>query len=266
MPVPRLAAFEVGGGRVAYDAAAGRARLAVPPTPPGRYANAQLDDYHAAGFGPSVGGGVRRVIGRVRLPDAPPLRLSLRARASHPAPVGTLGFGFWNEPFTLSGGVLSTPSTAWFFHAAPPSDMVLATGVPGHGWKAATLNTGRLPGLLVAPAALVAVALTRVPGLGRPIMAAARRLVRAHEALLADVALNEWHDYGLEWRRDEARFSVDGVERLRSPAPPRGPLGFVLWLDNQFAIASETGRFGFGITPVREEQWLEVDALALEVA
>jgi hypothetical protein len=250
-----LEALEMGGGRVVYAAEAGRAVLEVPPTGPRQYTNAQLDDYH-----------VRRAGGRarVRFSQTPPVRLRLQARASRAAPVGTLGFGFWNEPFSVTGAVGGTPNVVWFFYAAPPSDMALAPGVPGRGWKAATLNTGRLPGLLVAPAALAAIGLTRVPGLGRPFMNLARRFVRAHEALLDDVALDAWHDYALEWRQDEAVFWVDGVERLRSPAPPRGPLGFVTWIDNQYAIASLEGRFGFGITPVVEAQRLEIEALRLE--
>jgi hypothetical protein len=250
-----LEPLEMGGGRVVWEAEAGRAVMEVPPTGPRRYANAQLDDYHARG-----GGGRARV----RFGQRPPVRMRLRARASHPRPVGTLGFGFWNEPFSVTGAVGSTPNVAWFFYAAPPSDMALAEGVPGQGWKAATLNTGRLPGLLVAPAALGAIALTKVPGLGRPVMRLARRLVKAHDALLADVTLDEWHAYELEWQRGEAVFRVDGVERLRSPAPPGGPLGFVTWIDNQYAIASLEGRFGFGITPVKEAQWLEVEALRVE--
>jgi hypothetical protein len=190
--------------------------------------------------------------------------MTVRARASHPAPAGTLGFGFWNDPFSLSGGVLAAPNSLWFFYASPPSDMALAEGVPGRGWKAATLNAGRLHPLILAPAALAAIALTRVPGLGRPVMAAARRAVRAHEAMLADIPLTDWHTYELEWRLDSAVFRVNGIERLRSPAPPRGPLGFVAWIDNQYAIASREGKFGFGLCEVKEEQWLEIEGLRIE--
>jgi len=225
-------------------------RLSVPPTSNHIYTNAQLYNYHG--------------LHRSRFPNQPPLKLTLRARASHPAPLGTLGFGFWNDPFMLSGGgVLAAPNTVWFFYASPPSDMALAEGVPGWGWKAATLNAGQVPSLLLAPAALAAIALTRLPGLGRPVMTAARRVVQAHEALLSDVALTDWHDYELDWQTDSAVFRVDGVERLRSPAPPRGPLGFVTWIDNQYAIASRTGKFGFGLCATNEEQWLELEGLTL---
>lgn len=250
-----LAKLEMGGGQVDYAAAAGQARLVVPPTGAAHYTNAQLDDYHQW----AATGRARRL----PFTSAPPLRLALRARASHAAPRGTLGFGFWNEPFSVRGAVLGAPSVAWFFYASPPSDMALVPGVPGHGWKAATLNMGRWPGLLLAPAALAAVGLTKVPGLGRPVLDLARRFMRAHEAPLADVALDQWHHYALDWRRDAAVFTVDGVERLRAPAPPAGPLGCVLWIDNQYAVASLEGRFGFGVLPLPEAQWLEVEALTV---
>jgi hypothetical protein len=246
----------VGGAQVRYEPAEGRAILQLPVTPAGHYANAQLDNYHTR---------VNDRPRRVPLASRPPIRVSLRARASHRAPVGMLGFGFWNEPFSVRGSVLSTPNVVWFFYASPPSDMALVRGVPGRGWKAATLNTGQLPGLLLAPAALGAIALTRVPGLGRPVMRLARRFVRAHEAPLADIILDEWHTYELDWRPELARFSVDGVERLAAPAPSAVSLGFVLWIDNQYAIASESGKFGFGILPVAEPQWLEIEALKIVV-
>jgi hypothetical protein len=251
-----LAEIEINGGAVQQDATAGSARLTVPVTPPGRYTNAQLDDYHDL---------TGRFPRRRPFASTAPLRLSLRARASHPAPIGTLGFGFWNEPFSISGGVLAAPSVVWFFYASPPSDMALVPDVPGRGWKAATLTTGRWPGLLLAPGALGAILLTRLPGLGRPVMNVARRFVRAHEAPLADVSLDQWHSYEIEWRATEARFRVDGRERLCAPAPSRGPLGFVLWIDNQFAIASADGHFGFGVRALAETQWLEVAGLRFEV-
>jgi len=242
-----LKVFEVGGGQVSQNGE--HAKLVLPPGG-GRYADAQLDDYHAQG--------------RHRFLYSPPLTLTLRVRASHAAPTGTLGFGFWNDPFSLTGSVLAGPKVIWFFYASPPSDMALVDDVPGRGWKAATLDTGRLPPFVLAPAALVAILLTRVPGLGPPIMATARRAVQAHEALLADVPLTEWHTYELAWRPAEATFRVDGVERLRSPAPPRGPLGLVIWIDNQYAIASREGKFGFGLCPVAETQWLEVEGVQIQ--
>lgn len=236
------------GGRIERDE--DHLRLSVPPTR-NAYTNAQLYNY--------------RGLRRSRFPNQPPLKMTLRARASHLAPLGTLGFGFWNDPFTpAGGGVLAAPNVVWFFYASPPSNMALAEGVPGWGWKAATLNAGRVPSLLLAPAALAAIALTRVPGLGPPVMAVARRAAQAHEALLRDVALTDWHTYELNWQTESVVFRVEGVECLRSPAPPRGPLGFVTWIDNQYAIASREGKFGFGLCATHDEQWLELEGLKVE--
>ena len=239
----------VGGGQVIQSGAL--TRFIIPPTNTRTYANAQWDDYH----------GLRRS----NFPNRPPLRLNLRARFSHAAEQlgGTAGFGFWNDPFTLSGGgILASPNTVWFFAGSPPNDQYLCAGVPGRGWKAATLNTGRWPPLLVAPAALPAILLTRVPGLGRLIMQIARRMIRSHEQLL-NMNMTDWHAYEIDWDSGQTVFRVDTVEVFRSPAPPTLPLGFVLWIDNQYALASESGQFGFGLVAHREERWLEIEDLSL---
>ena len=41
--------------------------------------------------------------------------------------------------------MLEAPQNAWFFYGSPESDMQLAKGVPGHGFKAASLSSP-LPG------------------------------------------------------------------------------------------------------------------------
>jgi len=38
----------------------------------------------------------------------------------------------------------------------------------------------------------------------------------------------------------------------------------VLWLDNQYAIASEEGKFKFGMIEHKEERWMEIEALSNE--
>ena len=237
-------------GRASVRPTPGGLRMAIQHAQ-GAYSNAQIADYSYRDF---------------HFRWRPPVRLTIVARAEGDPPSGTAGFGFWNHPFSPDAHRLPRlPQAIWFFYAGEQSDMALAYGVPGCGWKAATLTTGQWPGLVLAPGALAAILLTRIPGLGRPVMNLARRFVIAHEAPLADVALDQWHTYGIDWQPAEARFSVDGVERLRSPAPGAGPLGFVMWVDNQYAIASEDGHFGFGLSPVGEAQWLEIKDLQLGV-
>ncbi len=216
----------------------GRLRLVLEPGPAERIADAQIHDYAGRSW-------------RWR----PPLAMTVRARFSHPAErfVGTAGFGFWNDPFTLSGEVTAPPNNAWFFFASPPSAMELVEGVPGWGWKAAVLDGGRLPG----PAVRLAGLLLRVPFLLRPLGRLARARARAAEALLAH-DLTAWHDYELRWRADGCTFAVDGAEVLATACAPTPPLGFVAWVDNQYAVASPDGSIAFGRLDVARRQWLEL--------
>ena len=231
-----------------------RAVFHLPPVK--SYADAQLDD--------------TQNIPRSRLPWRPPLRLSLRARTSIPDPLGTFGFGFWNDPFSLSlgmGGAVrhfpSAPQCAWFFYGSPPLDLPLAQGVPGCGWKAATLHCPRIPIPVLAPLALGGVLLASLPLLRRPAFAFASRFYRAEERLLG-IDPSQWHTYTIEWRATSVGFFVDGAEVLRSMHPPSPPLGLVLWIDNQYAVASAGLGFGFGVLPLEKEQSLELDSVRIE--
>jgi hypothetical protein len=80
------------------------------------------------------------------------------------------------------------------------------------------------------------------------------------------VSMVEWHDYHLEWRSGGCRFTVDDQPYLETSFSPRGPLGFVCWLDNQFMVATPQGRLTWGTRPIAQPQWLEVDELRLELA
>ena len=244
----------LGGGRIETQPG-GVARLVIPPRAAG-YADAQLDDH--------------RALPRAGFAHRPPLRLSLRARASHARPVGTLGFGFWNDPFSLSLGqagaarrLPAPPCALWFFYASPPSDLALSPGAPSCGWKAVSLRAPALPGLLFGPAALAAFALSRLPPARAPILRLALGRLRAAEAALA-APLDDWHEYALEWHACEARFHVDGRPVLAAPAPPSGPLGFIAWIDNQYGIASPAAGLRFGAVPTPHAQWLEMKDLKLE--
>jgi hypothetical protein len=247
-----LRKWELGGGAV--EATADGWRLIL-PTGAG-YADAQLDD--TAG------------LTRAQLRWCPPVRFSVEARTSTPAPLGTFGFGFWNDPFSLSlgmGGAArklpALPQTAWFFYMSPPGDLPLDPSVAGIGWKAATLRSSRMPGWVLTPLAIGGGALLSVPGLRRYAFRQASRFYRAQEASLAANPA-EWHTYSIEWREAEARFFVDGALALCSAHPPAGPLGLVLWIDNQYAVASPERGFGFGVLPLSAGQELELRALRVE--
>jgi len=238
-------------GRARLELAGSAQRFLLSEASSRGYSNAQIDDYQ---------GYQRR-----SFPWRPPLRLTVRARFSHPQAGlrGTAGFGFWNDPFLMTSLRLpALPRAAWFFFASPPSDMKLALQVPGHGWKAAAIDALRPASLLLAPAALPAVLLMHVRPFYRRLWPRFQRALNVAEALL-DVEMRDWQTYVLEWDRQHARFTVSGGHVLEAPAP-RGPLGFVLWMDNQYLVATPQGRLRYGRLNVPGEQWMDVEHLSIE--
>lgn len=241
------APFLVGAGTLAPTDAG--VRLILPHASRRAYSNAQLDDYS---------GRPRR-----RLSWRPPLRLSLRARFSHPRILGTAGFGFWNDPFTPLGGIPALPRAVWFFYASPPSNMALAQHVPGSGWKAACLDALRPTALAWAPLAPLVLALNQIAPCRQLIWPRVQRALCIHEAAL-DARLDAWHTYELHWQPACVTFAVDGAVVLQTDCAPGGPLGFVAWLDNQYAIVTPRGRIGWGLLEVTTPQWLELADLQIK--
>jgi len=62
---------------------------------------------------------------------------------------------------------------------------------------------------------------------------------------------------------NEAAFWVDDQLVLRAQHPPTRPLGFVAWLDNQYAIATPRGELRFA-TISSGPQWFELDSVKIE--
>jgi hypothetical protein len=247
----QLNSLEIGGGLV------DRSDQIILRLPAGcqRYADAQLDDH--------------RQLPRRQLPWRPPLSLDLRARARPANPLGTLGFGFWNDPFSLSiggGGAArklpAAPQALWFFYGSAPNDLAFPGSVRGSGWKAACLRGPTLPAWLLAVPGLGAYLLSLIPGIRRPAMRLALGQVKAQERRL-EADLTCWHHYQLDWQRHFAEFSVDGRLVLQAERPFPGPLGFVVWIDNQFAIATPEDGLSFGVLTTETEQRLEIDDLTI---
>jgi hypothetical protein len=89
------------------------------------------------------------------------------------------------------------------------------------------------------------------------------RSVAAAEAPL-EVGLDRWHDYSLQWNTDGVKFEVDGELILETPIQPHAPLGFVAWIDNQYAVLSEQRGLRFGMLSTEREVSLELADLRLE--
>ena len=261
--------MECGSGRL--DLSAGGLRLVKGAASAQQYSNAQIDDYQG--------------LPRRRLPWSPPLALTVRARFSHPGPAldgpcpcdfiyppagdggpilsGTAGFGFWNDPWAPGRRLPALPRALWFFYASPPSNMKLDLRTPGCGWKAAAIDASRGPALLLAPAAPLAVPLMNLPPLYGRLWPAIQRAVGVNEASIHG-DMTGWRTYRIEWGRRRARFLVDGAPVLDCAAPPRGPLGLVIWLDNQALVVTPQGRLRHSLLATSSEQWLELAGVAVE--
>jgi hypothetical protein len=239
----------VNGGQIVQDGE--HIRLLVPPTSASAYTDAQLDDYDHA-------------LPR-RFANAPPQRLRLWARFSHPAGVlkGTAGFGFWNHPFTRQGAVLEPPRSAWFFYSSPESSAPPGSFMPGHGFYAvavcsplpSTLDGGWGAALASALIRLGNLAL-QLPFISTLALFAGQAFVRAR-AVPIRLDMTAWHLYELDWQPTLTRFCVDGREVLRAPSPA-GPLGFVAWIDNYRIAVTRSGGYTFAFVETSHPQWLEL--------
>jgi hypothetical protein len=227
-------------------------RLSLPAGEAGSYRLAQLDDY--------------RGLSRGDFPHRAPVKLRLRARISTAALPGTWGFGLWNEPLSTQIGFGSgrklpaLPNAAWYFFASRENHLALRDDMPGHGALAASFRSLRW----LAP--LLALGLPAAPLLlWRPTARLLRRVTsrmvqgEAHQLQLDPTG---WHEYGLDWSTDGLQFKLDGQVVYRTTLSQQGPLGLVLWLDNQYAAWRPDGSLAYG-TLANPAAWLEICDLSI---
>lgn len=229
-------------------------RLKLPAGESGGYRLAQLDDY--------------RGLPRHSFPQQPPLRLELEARASQENLPGTWGFGFWNDPFSLSlglgGGVRSLPAlpnTGWFFFASPQNYLSLRNDLPAVGSLTSVLRTPNLPSLLLTPAVL-ALPLLILPAAVRLFRKLGRVIVKedAGQPKLSPV---EWRRYSIDWQANSVHFRIDDEYSFKTNISPRAPLGLVIWIDNQYMAIPPNGKLKYG-SLANQECWIEVRNISIK--
>jgi hypothetical protein len=252
---PHWRRYVVGSGALEHTGSS--LRLVTTDATSRRYSDAQLDDYQG--------------LHRRHLLWQPPVRLTVRARFSHPTGSlqGTAGFGFWNDPFLMTGArIPALPRAAWFFYASPSSNIKLDLETPGQGWKAATIDASRPAALRWVPLAPLLVPLMSFRSVHRAVWPPIQRALHVSETIVS-VDMTVWHTYSLEWGIERTQFCVAGegsgtLQTVLDAPSPRGPLGFVLWLDNQYLVATPWGRLRWGLLDVPGRQWMEIDQLAIK--
>ena len=212
-----------------------------------RYSNAQIDDYYPG------------------LTYQAPLRLQLKATFSHSIDTlkGTAGFGFWNVPFAPGTRRLRFPKAAWFFFGSPPLNLPFVMGVPGHGFKASTIDATHPLFFTLLPMAPIGFLLMRIRPVYRRLWRIGQHAIRADETLL-NLDITESHLYQLDWLPGKIIFSIDDEIMYSTRYSPTGKMGFVAWIDNQYAVVTPQGNFGWGLLEESESQWLDIRDLSIQ--
>ncbi len=247
--------LELNGGQVLWPRPypENTIRFALPVMEHG-YGDAQIDDY----------GLVEN--GRKNYPWQRGVQMQLRARFSHGVDElrGTAGFGFWNAPFgdpTVKWPAL--PQAVWFFFGSPPNDLPLVLQGKGNGWFASTLDATTRCAKWLIPLAPFVLLGNQNGRIRDKIWPKVRERLGITFAPL-EVEMTAWHEYRLQWLDSGCAFWVDGRLILQTPHSPQGPLGFVCWLDNQYMIVTNRGRFGWGTLLLPEAQWMEIADLRID--
>jgi hypothetical protein len=145
-------------------------RLVTTDTLATQYTDAQIDDYQG--------------LARRDFLWRPPLQMMVRARFSHPAGVlkGTAGFGFWNDPFMMTGWRWpALPRVIWFYGSPLQYERF------AHAWL--RLESGHagchpLAFFALLPTALLAVPLMNIGPLYRTLWPIGRRPINVSEAIV----------------------------------------------------------------------------------
>lgn len=230
-------------------------RLSLSPGDHKEYRWAQLDDYlHIA---------------RNRFSWKAPVQLSVHARVSAPDLPGTWGFGFWNDPLNFSLGLNgmarrlpALPNTAWFFYASPPNFLAFNDLHPANGFLTAVFSSPQIPSLFFAPAVPLLPLAVFKPA-ARLLRRLASRIIR-EDAKQIETDVTQWHFYRLEWLPQSVSFFMDNLLLYQTDIAPRGKLGFVLWIDNQYAALTAQGIFSAGKLAYSETSWMEIKHLDIQ--
>jgi hypothetical protein len=229
-------------------------RLQIPAGKSSGYSLAQLDDY------------VTRP--RKKFPWDTPTTLNLRARVSDYSISGTWGFGLWNDPFSLLlglGGMTRPlpvlPNAAWFFYASPDNYLSFRDDKPSNGFLAATFLSPKIPSICLTPGLILLPILAFRPG-SRWLRAKLNRII-GEDSTGINIDVTQWNEYLLHWEKNRVIFEINGHPIFMTAMSPVGPLGLVIWIDNQYAAFLPSGKIKAGTLENQAPAWMEVDGIKI---
>lgn len=220
------------------------------------YALAQIDDYMD--------------LPRYKFPHAAGMGFKLAARLSSRSALGTWGFGLWNDPFGIGIGggggrprfLPVLPNAAWFFYGSSENYLTLREDQPANGFHTKVFCSPLLPSLTTL------LAIPSIPLVfWRKTRQFLRRLGRVfvkEDGMKLDIDVENWHVYQLLWNESQVSFLVDNHPVFSTSIIPRGKLGIVIWIDNQYFRFDGSGNFDFGFLKVSEPQWMEIRSISIE--
>ena len=96
----------------------------------------------------------------------------------------------------------------------------------------------------------------------RWIRAVIAKIIREDAAhLQPDVT--QWHEYRLMWSQQHIEYAIDGKTVFETATSPQGPLGLIIWVDNQFAAFPPNGNIRVGTEPNPTPAWMEITDLQI---
>ena len=112
-----------------------------------------------------------------------------------------------------------------------------------------------IPGLLLFPLMVLKL-------FTKWLRAIIRRIITEDSKHL-ELNVTQWHEYRLRWNLSRVEFSLDGVPVFETETSPKGPLGLVIWIDNQFAAFTPDGKIQAGTEENPVPAWMEIADLEI---
>lgn len=101
-----------------------------------------------------------------------------------------------------------------------------------------------------------------LPGIAKRLRSFMGDLIREDGFQIA-CDVTRWQAYALEWRLDRVIFQVEGEPVFETRNIPQGPLGLVIWIDNQYLAFPPDGRLAYGTLEVLDPAWLEIRGISV---